>query len=63
MKLDHQRSSAKIYAFPVNRIVRSAAMRELDALERGELDSLVDTDSWYHQDAIDEKDAASHKKQ
>lgn len=63
MKLGHHGSSATIYTFPVNRVVRTTAMRELDALERRGFDSIVDTDSWYHQEAIEEKDVKPQKTQ
>ncbi len=60
MKTDHQGTGAKIYAFPVNRIVRSSGMRELEAIEKGSCDHFVDTDSWYHEDAI--KDQSNEAK-
>ncbi len=63
MKSGQNQTSAQIYAFPVNRIVRSCGMRELEALERGELDHHVDVDSWYHQEAIEASPTISDKKQ
>ena len=53
MNKDHHRESAKIYIFPVGRHVRPSGAVQLGTMDKEAFASFVDTDSWYHQDAID----------